>query len=260
MNLLNQHKSVEAETLLRECVAIREKVQPDEWTTFNARSLLGGSLLAQKKYSQAEPLIISGYDGIKARLSKVPDVAKTRLAEAADRVVQLFDAWGKKARATEWRAKLRPTNPVEQLAFAQVAYDKKRFAEAANLWAEALKTDTRLGDDLMASRRYRAACAAALTVAGQGEDAAGLDDNERTRLRKQTLDWLRSDLALRSKQIESGQPASRAEAKKELAHWQQDPDLAGIRDEAALAKLPVAEREEWHALWGEVRALIMRGQ
>jgi hypothetical protein len=174
--------------------------------------------------------------------------------------VRLFDAWGQKERATEWRAKLRPTNPVEQLAFAQVAYDKKRFAEAASLWAEALKTDTKLGDDLNASLRYRAACAAALTVAGQGEDAAGLDDDERIRLRKQALDWLRNDLALRSEQIESGQTARRAEARKELTHWQQDTDLAGIRDEAPLANLPEAERKEWHALWGEVRALLMRAE
>jgi len=41
---------------------------------------------------------------------------------------------------------------------------------------------------------------AALAAAGQGEDAAKLDDKERTRLRKQALDWLRADLALRRKQ------------------------------------------------------------
>src|SRR5262249_2713218 len=62
LGLIQQGKWAEAEAILRECLAIREKVQPDEWTTFNTRSLLGGSLLGQKKYAEAEPLIISGYE------------------------------------------------------------------------------------------------------------------------------------------------------------------------------------------------------
>ena len=43
--------------------------------------------------------------------------------------------------------------------------------------------------------RYDAACSAALAAAGQGVDSANLDDQERTRLRKQALHWLRADLA-----------------------------------------------------------------
>jgi tetratricopeptide (TPR) repeat protein len=51
LNLLKQQKYAEAEPLLRDCLAIREQKQPDDWTTFNTRSLLGGSLLGQKKYA-----------------------------------------------------------------------------------------------------------------------------------------------------------------------------------------------------------------
>ncbi len=41
MGLLEQKKWTEAEPLLRECLAIREKKEPDAWTTFNTKSLPG---------------------------------------------------------------------------------------------------------------------------------------------------------------------------------------------------------------------------
>jgi hypothetical protein len=43
-----------------------------------------------------------------------------------------------------------------------------------------------------------------------------------------------------------------------LRHWQQDSDLAGVRDKGALAKLPAAERDAWRKLWADVDALLKR--
>src|SRR5262249_51894038 len=63
--LLHLHKYAEAETVLRECLAIREKKQPDAWQTFSTRSMLGGALLSLKKFADAEPLLVSGYEGMK---------------------------------------------------------------------------------------------------------------------------------------------------------------------------------------------------
>jgi hypothetical protein len=40
-----------------------------------------------------------------------------------------------------------------------------------------------------------------------------------------------------------------------LKHWQEDSDLAGVRDKEALEKLPEGEREAWRTLWAEVEAL-----
>ena len=82
------------------------EVQPDEWTTFNTRSLLGGSLLGQKKYAEAEPLIVAGYEGMKAREAKIAAPGMPRFAEGAERVVRLYEAWGKKDKAAEWRTRL----------------------------------------------------------------------------------------------------------------------------------------------------------
>ena len=78
-NLIQQKKWAEAEPILRECLAIREKAQPDDWNTFNTRSQLGGSLLGQNKFAEAEPLILAGYEGLKAREAKIPAPGKPRL-------------------------------------------------------------------------------------------------------------------------------------------------------------------------------------
>jgi tetratricopeptide (TPR) repeat protein len=105
-NLLQQKKYSEAEKVLRECLAIREKSEPDAWTTFNSRSQLGGTLLGRKKYAEAEPLLLQGYEGMKRRQDKIPPEGKVRLFEAMERLVQLYDAWGKKDQADHWRKEL----------------------------------------------------------------------------------------------------------------------------------------------------------
>ena len=116
-NLIQQRKWAEAETILRECLAIRQKAQPDEWSTFNTRSMVGGSLLGQKKFADAEPLILAGYEGMKAREGKIPALGKPPLAEAAKRVVRLYEDWGKSEQAAAWKAKVgMPDLPADVFA------------------------------------------------------------------------------------------------------------------------------------------------
>jgi hypothetical protein len=106
LNLLNRAKWSEAETLLRESLALYEKTQPDTWSRFNTMSQLGGALLGQGRYAQAEPLVVSDYEGVKARAKAIPVRYKTRPTEAALRVVRLYEAWGKPEQAAAWKAKL----------------------------------------------------------------------------------------------------------------------------------------------------------
>jgi len=120
MALLKQKKWAEAEPLLRECLAIREKTQPDAWTTFNAQSMLGGVLLGQKKYADAEPLLLKGYQGMKKQQKTIPPLGQPRLAEAAERLVQLYEALGKKDEAARW------TKELEAIKAAQKKTEKTR--------------------------------------------------------------------------------------------------------------------------------------
>jgi hypothetical protein len=48
---------------------------------------------------------------------------------------------------------------------------QKHYAASARLYADAFTADAKLAADLNQQHRYNAACSAALTAAGQGEDA-----------------------------------------------------------------------------------------
>src|SRR5205085_526974 len=86
-------KHDKAETLLRESLVIRQDRQSDAWTTFNTQSMLGAALLGQKKYADAEPLLLASYDGLRDRQAKLPPQVKDlRLQEAMGRLAELFEA------------------------------------------------------------------------------------------------------------------------------------------------------------------------
>jgi tetratricopeptide (TPR) repeat protein len=106
LNLLKQKRWTDAEAMLRDCLAIREKKQPDDWTTFIARSMLGEALNGQQKRADAEQLLLQGYEGMKQRVARIPIEGKPRVAEALERLVQLYDAWSKPDQATRWRREL----------------------------------------------------------------------------------------------------------------------------------------------------------
>src|SRR5262249_52433929 len=105
-NLLKRQKWGDAEASLRDCQAIREQKQPDDWTTFSTRSLLGEALSGQKKYADAEPLLISGEEGLKLRAAKIPAQAKVRLTEALQGLIDLYTDWDKPDDAAKWQKAL----------------------------------------------------------------------------------------------------------------------------------------------------------
>ena len=151
-----------------------------------------------------------------------------------------------------------PASNAERLALAGWCQIKKLYHTATRLSAAAFAADPRLADDLRAGHRYNAACSAALAAAGQGEDAAGLGEKGRRELRRQALTWLRADLAARRRQLKSWWPGQAAQARQALTHWQQDSDLAGLRDQAALARLPAEERAACERLWADVAATLKK--
>jgi serine/threonine-protein kinase len=145
-----------------------------------------------------------------------------------------------------------PKDIGERLALAQRAYDTKRYALAARLWAEAIAADPKVAADRQRQHPYNAACAASLAASGEGTDAPA-DEEAKVKLRQQALAWLQAELATCSKFL--GNPRARPVIVQTLDHWKEDADLAGIRDASALARLPEEERGAWRALWEQVEAL-----
>src|SRR5262249_53253332 len=135
---------------------------------------------------------------------------------------------------------------------------KKLPRAAANFFADAFAADPKLAADPRSSNRYDAACYAARAATGQGQDAINLTEEERARLRRQALDWLRPVLVVGARVLDS----ARAEACPIVRHWlriwQKDPDLRSLRDMAALDNLPAAERDAWQRLWVDVGSLLER--
>lgn len=100
-SLLVEKKFAEAELALRESLTIRRQTQADEWTAFETESLLGEALLDQKKFDEAEQRLLGGWQGLKDRVSKMPSDQKVQLARAVERLVRLYETWGKSDKAAK---------------------------------------------------------------------------------------------------------------------------------------------------------------
>lgn len=101
--LLAENKPAEAELKLRESLSLRQRMQPDDWTTFDAQSMLGAALMDQKKYAAAEKMLLSGYEGMKQRQAKIPAQDRSHLNRARERLVHLYEAMGKPDEAAKLR-------------------------------------------------------------------------------------------------------------------------------------------------------------
>jgi len=118
-NLVAQEKFPEAEQLAREALGILEKHEPDDWRTASCRSLLGATLLGQKKFEAAGPLLIAGYEGMARRTDKYSAVGTQYLKDAIQRLVQFYEATGQTKQAATWHHRLEtlassssPTQPA----------------------------------------------------------------------------------------------------------------------------------------------------
>jgi serine/threonine protein kinase/Tfp pilus assembly protein PilF len=83
---------------------------PDTLATMHGLAMtcqdLGASLVAQKRYEEAEELLLKSWEELQARAERMPASDRTELTRSMERLVALYDAWGKPDKTKEWRQKL----------------------------------------------------------------------------------------------------------------------------------------------------------
>ena len=103
---LQQEQYSEAETLLRVALSVQEEKDRENWRRYNYQILLGASLAGQGKYDEAEPLLLSGYQGLVERTATIPWENRSAVDHAGARIVQLYADWEKPEQAADWRNRL----------------------------------------------------------------------------------------------------------------------------------------------------------
>jgi hypothetical protein len=114
VNLLLQHRYSEAEQPARESIALYEKndkaynrTDEYDWRLPYVKNLLGGALLGQKKYAEAEPLLVQGYENMKRAEATMTANWRYRLPEAGERVIRYYEETNQPEKAREWQEKLQ---------------------------------------------------------------------------------------------------------------------------------------------------------
>ncbi|HUG10052.1 MAG TPA: serine/threonine-protein kinase [Opitutaceae bacterium] len=98
-----QGRYYEAEALLRESLETQSQFAPDTWRHAQTKSRLGAVLVGLKRFDEAEPLLLAGYEELLKLKEKIPTPDRDMISEAASRVGHLYAEWNQPERAQAWR-------------------------------------------------------------------------------------------------------------------------------------------------------------
>jgi tetratricopeptide (TPR) repeat protein len=108
---LRQHRYSEAEAALREGLEGRGKNAPALWQRYEMQSLLGASLVAEARFEEAEPLLLSAYQALTLHQDELPWASRSVAQQTSHRIVKLYQKWGKPDKAEAWRQEHPPVIP-----------------------------------------------------------------------------------------------------------------------------------------------------
>lgn len=105
---LHLGRYLDAETSLRESLGLRQShLAAGHWQIGSAQSFLGATLVGQGRYEEAEPILLAGYE----TLMNDPETNPQRKREVVERLVELYDGWGRGEDAAHWRRRLPGPDP-----------------------------------------------------------------------------------------------------------------------------------------------------
>lgn len=100
----------DAEPILKETVEIMMRLKPDHHETFDRQSTYGECLTKLKRFDEAEPWLVKGYDGLKKLEGNLPARWEGKLSYATDRFVEFYNEQGNKELAEMWLERLKKIN------------------------------------------------------------------------------------------------------------------------------------------------------
>lgn len=212
---------------------------------------LGNSFVKRGEFAKGLEQLRQAHE----RGSKTPQWKNTpsqRAVESAERFLRLE----KRLDDIRSGAGSEPT-PEERFVLArEVCVPKRRFAEAAALYAKGFSDDPTYMSQQSPHHLLDAASAAVAAGFGSGDDAPA-DPGERTRLRELARGWL--DEEIRScADLPASSSSTFAAIETALKPWTTAPQLAAVRSAEGLARLSPAESDGWRSLWARCNALIER--
>jgi tetratricopeptide (TPR) repeat protein len=152
----------------------------------------------------------------------------------------------------------QPGDGAEAAQFATLCKERQLYCAAARLFADAFVASPALADDILSGNRMNAAASAARLGCGKDGLNGSLDDVERSSWRARARAWIKEDIDLWTRTLESCDLAMRIELRRRVVLLREDPCLVGLREQGELMKLPPEERKECSALWRDLDALQYR--
>ncbi len=195
----------------------------------DAKAYLGLGLIlrSEGKYREALPALIRGHQlGSVRRDWSIPS---EQWVEECRRKVELLD---RLEAVTTGEAMARDVSELFDLV--KFAYDEARYVTATQLLAGLLDVT----EDESGAIHYNAASCAVLAALGEGVEGALLDADEKITWRRQAFTWLHDATESLSEQLASSPAEGRAEIVEALRFWQDDLNLASVRDPEEVTALP----------------------
>ena len=292
--LFEMGESLDALKSWQQAKAIQEHLAQEQPSVAGFQSALGATLnnlakihLAERRYAEACDQLREAIRRQKNALASVPrhpmyrqflknhlrNLTKAAIGLNAPEIAQEASVGLKELAASDPQFKAiderlaaiikgeRPSGVPELLALANRTYELQNFVLATQFYEDAFDQDSKVSENRLQQLGYNAACSALLASEGRGEVIAPLDEAMKLRFRGRALSWLKNEVGEWQKKIENETAAGElAFAVKSLRYWQEDPDLASIREKEKLATLPEAERKEWEAFWGKVKEMLEKAQ
>jgi len=105
--LMAQGRYEDAADTLRACITMRQKGLPDgHWLIADTVSRLGAALAAQRKFAEAESVLLKSSEQLQANRQATAEPKR----QAVERIVKLYEAWDRPDQAASWRQRLQEFN------------------------------------------------------------------------------------------------------------------------------------------------------